>query len=539
MHTLRLPLAATPKDCFIIDKRYGIIARIHNQMVKHVKKLLRVLKRDEVYQSCLEDYRKQKALEEDLRSRAKKATGTEKDCLLARAKQAMEEKNTAANRMNTIREELGLTEYGLQAYSSVMGKHFKKNVSSMQVQVEASRVWKGADAVLFGNGKDVHYKKKDDFRTICGKNPENGVKFILEPDHDNRCMDCHIDWLGLSIPVRLDLSKADLPDGRCYAYESLSSGKLKYCEIVRLWFKNGWHYYVNLYLDGEAPKKVVPGKSIMGIDEGTSTVAAASETTVLLEELAPECLEYDREIARLQGKIDASVRRDNPERYRADGTPKKKSECRDAPPWKFSKNCRGWKDTVRELYRKKTGYTDTFYGELTNRMVRDASTFVNEPMDFRALAKRSKKTERRDTASAVKKKDGTVKMVCRYKRKKRFGKSVNDRSPAVLAVILKRKCKQYSLLYYETDRMKYRASQYDHARNVYEKVPLSARSKEIGGHTVQRDLYSAFLQSCRKNSTHPDRTRCMQLFDTFVKMQDDLIRRMKEKDLSRPACFGF
>ena len=40
-------------------------------------------------------------------------------------------------------------------------------------------------------------------------------------------------------------------------------------------------------MKGEAPKKVEPGKSVMGIDERTSTVAAVSGDAVFLEELAP------------------------------------------------------------------------------------------------------------------------------------------------------------------------------------------------------------------------------------------------------------
>ena len=83
-------------------------------------------------------------------------------------------------------------------------------------------------------------------------------------------------------------------------------------------------------------------------------------------------------------------------------------------------------------------------------------------MEFSALAKRSKKTERQDKLSEVKKKDGTVKLVRKYKRKKRFGKSLNDRSPALFQTRLKQKCVQYGLAYMETDKWKYRASQYDH-----------------------------------------------------------------------------
>ena len=66
------------------------------------------------------------------------------------------------------------------------------------------------------------------------------------------------------------------------------------------------------------------------------------------------------------------------------------------------------------------------------------------------------------------------------------------------------------------DTKAYKASQYDHAADSYEKVPLSQRSKVIGGHKVQRDLYSAFLLR-NSNDTYdcPDRMRCTDSFETL------------------------
>ena len=60
-------------------------------------------------------------------------------------------------------------------------------------------------------------------------------------------------------------------------------------------------------------------------------------------------------------------------------------------------------------------------------------------MDFKALAKKSRETKRRDKASVIKNADGTEKTVYKYKRKKRFGKSITDRSPSFLIARLKQK----------------------------------------------------------------------------------------------------
>ena len=519
MHTLRLGLKTNRYLDRIIDKRYGMIFRIHNALVKYGKKQLSRLKKDPEYRELLARYGQIKKEEAD--------------------GQKPEDKDKVKDRLNEIIQSYGLTKAVLYKYVSVMQKKFKKHISSQQAQAEAEKVLKGIEAVLYGDGKDIHYKKYLDILTITGKSNTNGAKFFLVPDHEHQKLKCYIEWNGLTIPVKLDISKADLPDGKNYVWESLNAGQLKYCEIVRLWFKSGWRYYVNLYLKGDSPEKLTPGKSVMGIDEGTSTLAAVSETAVILEELAPDCKKYNHEILRLQRQVDASVRKTNPDRFREDGTAKKKSECKGATPWKFTNACKQKKARIRELYRKKAEYSATCHHTLVNRMVKDSSMFINEPMDFKALAKRVKAASRQEKLSEVKQKDGSVKLLYKYKRRKRFGKSVNDRSPAELIVFLKQKINRYRLLYYETDPWKYRASQYDHAADTYQKASLSCRFKQIGGHSVQRDLYSAFLQSCMGTIEKPDRELCQERFEAFLKLHDRQIKYMKEQWMSRPACFGF
>ena len=91
----------------------------------------------------------------------------------------------------------------------------------------------------------------------------------------------------------------------------------------------------------------------------------------------------------------------------------------------------------------------------------------------------------------------------------------------------------------ETDKWKYKASQYDHVLDEYIKSELSQRFKKIGDYTVQRDLYSSFLQSCMDTLEKPDRNKCIKLFDNFVKMQNELINEMKAAGISYPTCFGF
>ena len=198
--------------------------------------------------------------------------------------------------------QIGLSEYAFQSYLKVCGKQFSKCISSQQVAKEATRVWKGVEEVLFGDGKDIHFKKFMDFDTIGGKSNKNGTKFHKDT--------FSIEWIGLDIKCKYPKHDIEID----YLKESLNSD-ISYCEIKREMFPNGWHYYVLVYLKGNAPKKMkTVGSGVMGIDPGTSTIAGVSDTTVILEELAPDCQKYNKKIVKLQRQMDVSKRESNPKK---------------------------------------------------------------------------------------------------------------------------------------------------------------------------------------------------------------------------------
>ena len=131
-------------------------------------------------------------------------------------------------------------------------------------------------------------------------------------------------------------------------------------------------------------------------------------------------------------------------------------------------------------------------------------------------------------------------MVRKYKRKKRYGHSIKNRSPGLMQADLKTKATQYGIPYYEIDIHQYRASQLHHDTGEYIKPTLNERFKTIEGCKVQRDLYSAFL-ICHTDDTltAPDFKACHLDFPHFVKMQDTLILNMKKCGHTMKHCFGF
>ena len=173
----------------------------------------------------------------------------------------------------------------------------------------------------------------------------------------------------------------------------------------------------------------------MGIDPGMSTIAGFSDTRCVLEELAPRMKEYNRRISDLLRSMDWKKRLLNPEKYNEDGTVNKA----DKDSWTFSKNYLKLRNRLKTLYRQKTAYVRQSHLELIYKLLEDSIDFIAEDMNWTALAKRSKKTERQMKPTELKQKDGTVRTVYKYKKKRRFGKSVNDRSPGLFMTLLEQK----------------------------------------------------------------------------------------------------
>ena len=154
MHVLRLRLKTTETDKKEIDKRFRIVAHLHNVMVKEAIRRLNRLKQDSDYQNAKETYKSVISKQNrtaDERRQLSEAKKTMKDCI----------------------SRYSLKKNDFRFYLKVCGRQFKKSVSSQQVQVEAERVFKGVEKVLYKGGKRIHFKKQRDFSTIGGSSNVN------------------------------------------------------------------------------------------------------------------------------------------------------------------------------------------------------------------------------------------------------------------------------------------------------------------------------------------------------------------------------
>ena len=268
-------------------------------------------------------------------------------------------------------------------------------------------------------------------------------------------------------------------------------------------------------------------------------MAAVTDGKCFLEELAPEAGKYNRKIVRVQRRMERSRRINSPGCYHDDGTAKKGA--------RFTKSRRYKKlqQKFRSLHRKRACHVKTSHDILADKILECCNSVICEKMDFKKLAVRSKRpAKRQEKESAVTGKDGAVKAVHKFKRKKRFGKSLQCRSPGLFLEILERKCLQHGFQMLEADTEAFKAGQYNHIEDTYAKKRLGDRwncfqynGKDV---KIQRDLYSAFLiKNADSSLRHADREKCVDGFGRFMEMHDRCIQEVMEGGQKRLVCFGF
>jgi hypothetical protein len=156
---------------------------------------------------------------------------------------------------------------------------------------------------------------------------------------------------------------------------------------------------------------------------------------------------------------------------------------------------------------------------LANDVIRLGDDFYVETMNFKGLQARSKKTEKNDKG--------------KFKRKKRFGKSLANKAPAMLLTIIDRKLSYHGLKLNKINTSKVKASQYNHMDQECTKKKLSQRWNDLRGIKIHRDLYSAFLiMNVHESLESINQQSCHQSFDHFIDLHNEELKRLHSKPLT-------
>ena len=467
----------------ILDKRFEIGRRIYNSLVnvtqKRYKEMIKTKKYRNLLSSLSGDKRKDKPIWREI---------------------------------SDIRKEYGLTEYSFHEDVRQMQKHFKDNIDSFTAQKIATTLWKSYDKLFFGNGKRVYFKRYGELNSLEGKSNKTGIRFA----------DDTMIWNGLKIPVQIDYDNY-------YEYQAMQY-EICYCRIIRKYVRNKNKYYVQIVFKGNPPVKVntetgeikhIIGHGDVGIDIGTQTVAIASNTDVKILELADKVQNIENQKRLIQRKMDRSKRAMNPNNFNEDGTIKKQGNKKVV--WNKSKHYIKHQNQLKELYRKQVDVRKYQHECLANYIVSLGNNIFVEQMNFSGLQKRAKNNEKNDNG--------------KFKRKKRFGKSLANRAPAMLLIIIDRKLKCFDTRLFEINTYKAKASQFNHFDGTYKKKTLSQRWNYFDGIKIQRDIYSAFLIMNINNDLESfNVNKCNERFENFLKLHDVEVNRLKgNKNLSSIA----
>lgn len=414
--------------------------------------------------------------------------------------------------INDIRKQYGMSEYSFHEDVKQMQNHFKDNIDSFTAQKIATQLWKSYDKLFYGNGNKIYYKRHGELNALEGKSNRTGIRF-----KDNTIL-----WNGLKIPVVIDYDND-------YEYQAMQS-KICYNRIIRKYIRNKYKYYVQIVFKGNPPIKLIAetgeikhymGTGDVGLDIGTRTIAISSQSDVKILELADRIQNIEDQKKKLLRKIDRSRRATNPENYNEDGTIKKHGNKKVL--WNQSNHCIKYQNELKELYRKQADIRKYQHECLANYIISLGNKVYVEKMNFAGLQKRAKKTEKNDKG--------------RFKRKKRFGKSLANKAPSMLLTIIDRKLRYYGEKLIEINTSEARASQFNHFDGTYKKKSLSQRWNDFDGLKIQRDMYSAFLiMNINDKLKSFNIDKCNERFENFYRLHNLEVERLKgKKNLSSIA----
>jgi putative transposase len=341
---------------------------------------------------------------------------------------------------------VGFSEYDLHAYAAQfnhcwLGRHLDINT----IQKLATRAFQAVQRYALGKNGRPRFKGRNQMDSVEGKTNKSGIRW----------RDGRVKWLDLSLQAIID------PKDKVIAHGLQS--RIKYVRLVRRKIKGRNRFYVQLVCEGRPyqKEKYRPGRGVVGLDIGPSTVAVVGPQEAFLVQFCAELEPRWREIRRLQRKIDRQRRANNPDNYRPDGTIKPGPKT-----WTKSRRQRETEAQLAEMYRRMAAYRKSLQGQLVNRVLPLGNRYQMEKLSYRAF-------------------------------QRRYGRSVGLRAPGMFVTHLKRKAESAGAEVVEFPTRTTRLSQVCHGCGQVEKKPLSQRWHVCAcGIVAQRDLYSAFLATC-------------------------------------------
>ena len=349
------------------------------------------------------------------------------------------------------------SEYELHSFATLAANRSKwiaAKIDSNTQQKLATRAFNAAKKVLLGQAKKVRFKVTSRFRSLEGKTNKQGIRWKDE----------QLVWGKLKIKARIDWLNPVIKHGL--------DSPIKYVRIVWRELNGKRRWYAQLINEGlpySKPNNYVVG-GVVGLDLNVSNIAFVGDKQAGLLPFAENVPTYQKEIRRLQRKLERSRRRNNPANYHPDLTAqkgrktvvKKGKSIKGKKQWNNSKTYLKTAAKKRELERRKAAYAKSQNRKIVNEILRHGKQIKTENVSVKGW-------------------------------QKRYGKAIAAKAPGFVQSELSRKAENAGGSFQKFSTRKTALSQ-THLDGTRIKKSLSQRvHRDSSGFEMHRDLFSAYL----------------------------------------------
>lgn len=349
------------------------------------------------------------------------------------------------------------SEYDLQAYATVVANQSKwiaSKVDSNTQQKLATRAFKASSRVILGLAKKVRFKVPAQFKSMEGKSNKQGIRWVEDK----------FIWGKLKLEPIIDLDNPVIMHGL--------TSKVKYVRILFKFINGKRRWFAQLINEGIPFQKPAnfTQEGIVGLDLNVSNIAYVANNEAGLLPFAEGVPTFQKEISRIQSRMQRSQRLANPDNYEPDFIGKKgrkqvvkKGKNKQGRfRWNSSKRYQKLRAKKRELERRKSEYAKSQNRKLVNDILRHGNQIKTENVSVKGW-------------------------------QKRYGKAIAAKSPGFFQSELKRKAEGAGGSFYEFSTRTTALSQ-THLTGDRIKKSLSERVHyDASGIVMQRDIFSAFL----------------------------------------------
>ena len=371
----------------------------------------------------------------------------------AKAMPAGKERTTEFKR---LMKDAGLTQSG---FEKILNAHLihsrrKNQIDSNTGQKIADRLWIAYERWRFkGAGKPRFKGRSRGLHSLEGKTNRSGIRWKADKSR--------IEWLNCFMPAVIDKDDDWLMRALSDPADPAKPRRVKYCRILWRRINDRKRWFVQLVCEGVSPAKHVYASANMkaGIDPSLRSLTIAYENgSVEKIDIAAGLSKDDREIRRLQRRIDRCRRAANPDNYEENGVPKKGRLF-----WKKSKKQVRLEAELAELHRKAAAHRKNKAGEAVNWVLGQAGCISLEVNSYKAF------------------------------QRSRFGGSILKGAPGQFINMLKVKAASAGLKVFDVLPDELRPSQHDIETGEFVKHDLSERWIKLGksGLWITRDAMAA------------------------------------------------